>query len=409
MQFTDRFIKGLKSKTDKKFTDFREKSGNGFGITVFPSGEKSFIFLYHFGGRKRRMTLGKYPYCTLKQAKNLHHEALKMIANGQDPALEKQKQKIEARDSSTIEGLIEEYLEIWAKPRKRSWEEDKRMLEKDILPTWGKRKAKDITRRDVIQLLDKIKERGAPIIANRTFACLRRMFNFAIERDIVQHTPCIQVKAPSKENRRDRCLSLDEIKFFWNELQNAPMSEATQLALKFQLVTAQRKGEVISAEWNEVDVLNKVWIIPAEKAKNGITHRVPLSKIALDLLDEIKKASTSNKWLFPSERRSTHIRGQSIDRAIRRSLETIFSDMEAFCPHDLRRSAATHMASLRISGETLSRVLNHARKGVTELHYIKHTYDDEKRFALDAWSQKLKEIIFNTSIKENIIPLKAVI
>ncbi len=393
MQFTERFIKSLKPKQGQtKFYDVREKSGNGFGITVFPSGEKSFIYIYHFAGRKRRMTLGKYPHCSLAKAKELHHEALKKLNSSIDPALEKAKDKLEARDASTVEGLIEEYLEKHAKPNKRSWKEDERMLKKDILPTWGKRKAKDITRRDVIQMLDKIKERGSPIIANRTLACVRRMFNFAIKRAILESTPCIMIEAPAKENRRDRYLSMDEIKIVWHGLKDAPMSEAVKLALKFLLVTAQRKSEVISSEWSEFDLRAKVWTIPASKAKNKQAHRVPLSDLAVELLKEVKKISSDSRWLFPSERTNVPIRGQSVDHALRRSMQS-FSDIKNFCVHDCRRTGATHMAALRVPGETLSRVLNHAKRGVTEQHYIKHSYDDEKRLALTAWANKLKEII----------------
>lgn len=393
MQFTERYIKSLKSKPGQtKFYDVREKSGCGFGVTIFPSGEKSFIYIYHFAGRKRRMTLGKYPHCSLAKAKELHHEALKKLNSGVDPALEKAKDKLEARDASTVEGLIEEYLEKHAKPNKRSWKEDERMLKKDILPVWAKRKAKDITRRDVIQMLDKIKERGSPIVANRTLACVRRMFNFAIKRAILESTPCFMIEAPAKENRRDRYLSADEIKIVWHGLNNAPMSDAVKLALKFLLVTAQRKSEVISAGWSEFDLYANVWTIPASKAKNKQAHRVPLSDLAIELLREVKKINSDSHWLFPSERTDVPIRGQSVDHALRRSMD-LFSGIEEFCVHDCRRTAATHMAALRISGETLSRVLNHAKRGVTEQHYIKHSYDDEKRFALATWADKLKEII----------------
>lgn len=145
--------------------DLRENSGNGFGLTVFPSGEKSFIFFYQYGGRKRRMTIGRFPHCSLTDARRAHREALTMLEDGKDPAFEKRQEAVAARDSSTVEGLIEEYLEKWAMPRKRSWKEDRRILYKDVKPLWGKRKAKDITRREVIDLLDKIKDRGAPIIA----------------------------------------------------------------------------------------------------------------------------------------------------------------------------------------------------------------------------------------------------
>lgn len=412
--------------------DVREKSGDGFAIRVATSSEKSFIYLYHFEGRKRRMTLGRYPLVTLAEAKKLHRGALKILETGKDPAFEKKKDKIDSQTSSTVDGLIEEYLEIWAKPRKRSWQEDERILNKDVKPRWGKRKAKDITKRDVNLLLESISQRGAPIVANRTLACIRRMFNFGIERDLITANPCMTIKAPSKENRRERNLSADEIKIFWNKLdekkeplkeKNAKkhadktdttptikMSDATKLALKLQLVTAQRKGEIVSAEWIEIDIENRWWTIPSTKAKNGKTHRVPLSVLALELLVKIKKISKDSRWLFPAYhtlKTDTHMTGSSIDHALRRSLDALVGIIE-FSPHSLRATTATHMASMRISGETISRILNHAKKGVTEQHYNKYDYDDEKKHALDAWSARLKEIIYGAH-ESNVIPLKNVI
>jgi hypothetical protein len=203
--FTDKYLKNLKPLSNhKKPVDIREKSGDGFAITLFPSGVISFIYLYHFGGRKRRMTVGRYPHMSLADAKKAHRDALKMLENNKDPAEEVKKVKLDSQNSSTVGGLIEEYLEIWAKPRKRSWEEDQRILYKDIHPAWGKRKASDITKRDVVLLLESITKRGAPIAANRTLSCIRRMLNFAIERDLITANPCATVKAPAKENRRER-------------------------------------------------------------------------------------------------------------------------------------------------------------------------------------------------------------
>lgn len=184
------------------------------------------------------------------------------------------------------------------------------------------------------------------------------------------------------------------------------MSKAIKLALKFLLVTAQRKSEVITAEWNEIDFTTGIWTIPASKAKNGFSHRVPLSSLALKLLAEIKKIrKDDSQWLFPSERSNTPLRGQSVDHALRRSLP-VFSHVKSFCVHDCRRTSATHMASLRISGEILSHVLNHAKKGVPEQHFIKHGYDNEKRNALELWARKLNEVIINEQIS-NIVALTA--
>ncbi|MFZ2315999.1 MAG: tyrosine-type recombinase/integrase [Gammaproteobacteria bacterium] len=402
-QFTEKFIQAMKPKPERY--DVREKSGDGFAIRVFPSGEKSWVFIYTHESRKRRMTLGSYPALSLADARKRHREALTKLAAGKDPGLLKKHQKIEARLSATIEDLINEYIEKWAKPRKRSWKEDKRMLDKDVKPLWGKRKAKDITKRDIILLLDDIKERGAPIASNRTLACVRRMFNFAIERDIIQSSPCVSVKAVAKENRRDRCLSVNEVKQLWHGLNDAKMSELTRLTLKLQLVTAQRKGEIISAEWEEVDLTTNWWTIPAHKAKNGYPHRVPLSALAIEILTQVKRLSDGSPWLFPSPTTSTHIQGESIAYAVRRSLPKL-DGVNPFTPHDIRRAAATHMTAMGISRLVVSKILNHVDNTVTAI-YDRHSYDAEKKNALEAWGNKLKQIIDTHEHIEKIIEIQS--
>ncbi len=401
-QFTDKMIKALKRK--EHAYDKREK--DGFAIRVFPSGRKSWVFIYTFSGRKRRMTLGDYKTLSLAEARIKHHNAYKLLKiEEKDPAQVQALEKAQNRDSSTIDGLIDEYIEKWAMPRKRSWKEDKRILDQDVKPLWGKRKAKDITKRDVILLLEDIVKRGAPIAANRTFACVRRVFNFAVERDIIPATPCTTIKAPSKENQRDRCLSVQEIKDLWQALDNAPMSEATKLALKLQLATAQRKGEVLGAEWSEIDLETRWWTIPDSKAKNGIAQRVPLSELAIELLKAIKPLSNESPWLFPSENGKNHMRGQSIDRAVRRS-DSVFekAKIKHFTPHDLRRTAATHMTEMGISRLVVSKILNHADSNITAI-YDRHSYDSEKKNALEAWGKKLKQMIDSTQKANNVVDI----
>ncbi len=402
MQFTEKYIQALKSKSARY--DVREKSGDGFAIRVSPSGEKSWVIFYFFEGKKRRMTLGSYPVLPLAEARKRHRKAVEMLAHNKDPGLTKQREKQEAKLASNVKDLITEYIEKWAKPRKRSWQEDERILNKDVLPALGKHKARNVTKRDIILLLDKIKERNAPIAANRTLACVRRMFNFAIERDIIAANPCATIKAPAKENQRDRCLSELEIKNFWHGLDNASMAEATKLALKLQLVTAQRKGEIINAEWSEIDLTAGWWTIPAAKAKNGRPHRVPLSKLALQLLEQIKQLSIDSQWLFPSPRHDKPITGPSIDHAVRRSLEA-FKEVKPFTPHDLRRTAASHMTAMQISRLVASKLLNHVESSVTAV-YDRHTYDSEKQQALELWEEKLRGIINGTTTLNKVIFLK---
>ena len=405
-QFTDKMIKALKPKDH--IYDIREK--NGFAIRTFPSGEKSWVFIYTYGGRKRRMTLGSYKTMTLAEARIKHGDAYKMLkSEDKDPAQVQQQEKADSRDSSTVSGLIDEYIEKWAKPRKRSWKEDQRILERDIKSAWGRRKAKDITKRDVVLLLEDIVKRGAPIAANRTFACIRRVFNFAVERDIITTTPCITIKAPSKENQRDRCLSVEEIKALWKGLDKAPMAASTKLVLKLQLATAQRKGEILSAEWDEINFDTRWWIIPENKAKNGIQHRVPLSELAIELLSQQRQLSGQSRWVFPSDSGKHPMRGQSIDKAVRRSDDEVFkkAKIKHFTPHDLRRTAATHMTEMGISRLVVSKILNHVDSNITAI-YDRHSYDTEKRNALEAWGKKIHQLNCNQKLENNIVTLKSV-
>ena len=414
MKWTDKEIQGMKPK-DKSY-DVREKSGEGFGVTVFPTGEKSFIYFYTFQGRKRRMTLAKYKPGALGEARKLHRAALTVLEdNKKDPADEKRKEKTAARDASTVNALIDEYIEKWAKPNKRSWKADAGCLDRDIKPQWGNRKAHDISRREVILLLDRVKDRGAPVQANRVLSCIRKMFNFAIERDLISANPCDGVKPVTKENQCDRVLSEEEIKILWlalsqevdkdNPLQHdLHMSLETTLVLKLQLVTGQRKGEIVSAEWDEIDLIAGWWTIPASKAKNNQTHRVPLSSLALELLAEIKILSNHSRYLFPAKFKNTHITDGSIDNAVNRST---FSNIKPWTPHDLRRTAASHMTSIGIPRFVVGKILNHSEQSITAV-YDRHSYDAEKRQALEAWAQQLQRIIYGENKKIGDVENKSI-
>lgn len=365
---------------------------------------------------------------TVAKAHSEHGKAMELLEKGIDPGTIEVEARRQERKAPTVEGLVDEYLEKWAKPRKRTWEKDENILRRDVIPEWGKRKAKEVTRRDVVLLLDKIMDRGAPIQANRTLQIVRKMFNFALSRDIVQVNPCQQVRAPAAENQRDRVLSGDEVRRLWESLDSAcleptdggdnvagklSMAKGTALALKLQLVTAQRKGEVASAAWSEIDLDTKVWTIPVEKSKNKLPHRVPLTDLALQLLEEISSLSRADQedpddralWLFPSPRAKgqQHILETAIDRAVRNNREAI--GIPYWVPHDLRRTAASMMTSIGVSRLTVSKILNHVERGVTAT-YDRHSYDNEKRMALEAWSRKLESILSVEAHHRNVIDLR---
>jgi integrase len=385
-RFTDRYVAGLKAQPER----YTRWEGGGFGIRVTPRAVKSWVLAYHFQGRSRFLTFGTYPQMGVADAHIALAAARKLLAQEVDPGAVKIAAHRDERDAVTVAVLVEEYLAKWARPRKRSAAEDERQLRKDVIPRWGRRKAKDITRRDVIALVDIIVARGSPISANRTLATLRKMFNWALSRDLVPASPCVAVSAPGKERRRDRVLSADEIARFWNALDDPvlPIFPPIRLALKFQLCTAQRKGEVIGAQWDELDLEENIWTIPTERSKNGLPHRVPLSPLARALLEEIARLSpcaaasglSGSRWLFGSPRRQgERIATRSVSHAVRSNRARL--GIGDVVPHDLRRSAASHMTSIGITRLVVSKILNHAELGVTSV-YDRHSYDAEKRAAL---------------------------
>src|SRR5260221_600818 len=186
MRFTDKAITALRPKAQR----YEKWEGGGFGVRVSPRGIKSWVWVYRFQGQPRRLTLGTYPDMGLADAHIALADARKLLEKGVDPGKKEVERRKAERIAETVAELVEQYLEKWVRPRKRSAVEDERLLNKDVIPAWGRRKAHDIARKDVIALLDKIVDRGSPIAANRTLAVVRRMFNWAISRDILSVNPC---------------------------------------------------------------------------------------------------------------------------------------------------------------------------------------------------------------------------
>jgi len=407
MAFTDRSVAALKPKTER----YEKWEGGGFGIRVTPRGVKSWVFLYRFDDKNRRMTFGKYPAMPLADAHIKLAEAKKALGQGKDPGAELVTERWKERNADTVEGLAAEYIEKHAKRNKRTWQEDKRLLEVNVIPVLGRKKAHDVTRRDIIELLDGIVARNAPVAANRVLAVIRKMYNWAISRDIVEVNPCHMVKPPTKEAPRERVLTADELKSFWLGLEHveARLANTSRLALRLILATAQRRGEITGAEWCGFEA--DVWTIPPEKSKNGRAHRVPLSPLAKKLLKEIKGKAGGSRFLFPSPHRVSSpgsadkpITPQSVSHAVRNNLDVL--KVKDVHPHDLRRTAATFMTSLGIPRLVVAKVLNHAETSVTAV-YDRHGYDAEKRYALDTWGAELETIIKGKRKRSNVVPLKS--
>lgn len=380
-KLTDRTIKALKPPEHGQ-VDYFDDSPRGFGVRVSQSGHRSFFVMYRFQGRLRRHTLGPYPHLTLATARQMAKDALHAVAHGKDPGAAKQAD----RRAETFGELADDYLKSHAKPNKRSWKEDERILKHDLLPHWRGRKAKDITRRDVWAVLTPISdERGSPIMANRTLALARRIFNFGIEREIVPSNPCYKIKAPAAERERDRVLGHDELRALWKALPATPAW--FQIVFKLYLFTLQRHHEVLGMGRSEIDLEAGWWTIPASRTKNGLVHRVPLAPAVVELLSDWTRSNSHPEWVFPSPVHSGPL--ATLQKPVR--LLRKLSGVE-FRTHDLRRTAASNMTSIGIPRHTVARILNHLERDVTRV-YDRYSYDAEKRSALRRWSDELVLLI----------------
>ena len=264
------------------------------------------------------------------------------------------------------------------------------------MPRWRTRKVKDITRRDVRALVETIAER-APIMANRTLALIRKMFNYAIGADWIEANVASLIPKPGREQSRDRVLSEDEIRTVWAacELERPALRALTRL----RLVTAQRGGEIQHMAWADVDLEAGWWTIPGTVTKNKVPHRVPLSPTAVDILKMLHKDASADAWVFAGKTGARPLAdvkhtGSRIAARVKaaRQVESGAVEPSDFKAHDLRRTAASMMASGGIPRLTISKILNHAESGVTAV-YDRHGYDPEKRAALDWWAVKLQAIL----------------
>lgn len=317
------------------------------------------------------------------------------MAEGDNPA---DRQRA-GRKTETFRELAAEYLVRYAKKRKKSWRKDEMAIDRDLNPEFGRLKAKDITRGDVVRLLEKIVDRGAPIQANRTHEILRRIFNWAIRAGEagIEANPAAGIEKPAKENQREKVLTDDEIRAVWTAMEAQTLLMGAMF--KMRLITAQRGGEISQMRWPDID--GDWWTIPGEYSKNGRAHRVPLNSLAMAILDDIRRRTGKQEWVFLSPSLKGPI--TSIWKATADIRERSGVD---FRPHDLRRTASSLMTGrLGVPRFDVKKILNHVDPDVTAI-YDRHSYNPEKRRALDAWGDLLARIIAADSGRAaNVVPI----
>ena len=349
----------------------------GLSVRISSKGRKTFTVKFRYGIQQKRLKLGVYPRISLATAREKAIDVLRQVDEGVDPT------KRRRSSDMKVEAVCREFIRLHAQARNKSWREAERILERELIATFGQRDIRDIKRWDVLELMDGAIARGSGYQANRIHSNIRKLFNWCIERGIVETSPIVGLKAPTKEQSRDRVLDDDEIIRLLRACRNDvyPFRQFVPMLL----ATAQRRGELAEMRWSEIDLEGKIWVIPADRSKNGKPHVVPLSAYALEVLSEAPTFLDCD-FVFTTTHKSP-VSGFS--KMLRRLSEG--SETTGWRLHDLRRTAASGMARASVAPHVVEKVLNHISgtiSGVAAV-YNRYGYDGEKRDALEGWGQVL--------------------
>jgi integrase len=356
-----------------------------FGIRVAPTGSKSFVLLYRHKGRPRRMTIGRYPVVSLAEARRRAIQALGEVAWGVDPQTQKTFKTHGTRFDETVDMFVRTYCS--QHNRKSTQRETERLLKARFVSRWGARDLREIGKADVLKIIDATLQDGAPSAANHALATVRLFFNWCCDRGLVEINPCDRLKAPAKKVARDRVLSDGELAKIWAAACTIgyPFGTIAQLLL----LTAQRRNEVTSMRWTDLDFEAALWSIPATLTKNGAPHVVPLVPEVLHILKRVPRIDSD--MLFPS--RAGEGRSFSGFSKAKERLAAL-SAVDEFTLHDLRRTVATRLASLGAAPHVIERLLNHVTGilgGVAGV-YNRFKYHDEVRAALVQWTSHMRQL-----------------
>jgi integrase len=392
---TDRLLRTLK-------TDVADTVVPGLAVRIGAGGQKTFVLVRRYPGRNNptRRAIGSYPAISLEQARGTARDWILSIQRGIDPAVAvaREREANRVRQSNTFGAIAESFLEKHVASR-RTASAIGRLVRGKLISRWRDRPIDTIGKRDVIGMIEDVQVKSGAAMARRSLTYARRLFGWAAARDLIAVNPCTGVRPddflpPAVE--RDRVLTDAELALVLRATAADGIGYPTAPFTRFVLLTACRRGEAAGAVWGEFDLAAGVWLLPAERAKNASEHLLPLPKTALDLLAALPRFA-GNDFVFGGHAGRGPISGLSWHKS---KLDARITELNAGVPiaaftwHDLRRTAASHMAALGIAPHIVESVLNHRGgviSGVARI-YNRHDFRAEKAHALTTWAAHLDRL-----------------
>ena len=378
---TDTKIRSLKPREDR----YRVSDIGGLLIEVMPSGAKIWRYRYSLHGvRQPTLTIGNYPEISLADARKQKDEWAALVARGESPKRAVQAVKSAHKNTVRVFGL--DWLDDQLKGKSDSYVKTmRRVFEKDIIPAMGQMPLSEVKPADILNLCDRIKSRGSPQMALLTRNVLRRMYDFAVARQMVDTNPATALVARfiATAESRTRALSAKEIGDVLRSIYASDARRAVKLALHLLLITMVRKTELTEAPWAEFDLDAGIWDIHADRMKKDKPHRVYLSDQAKAMFLELKRLSNGSAYVFPSTHGSEDrpIHNSTLNQAIR----AMAMDVQHFVLHDFRRTASTHLHEMGHSSDAIELALAHKITGIKGV-YNRAQYANQRRMILQAWA-----------------------
>ncbi len=395
--------------------------GDGLTFTLSAKGTAAWVLRYRFGGKARELTIGRYPDITLAKARKLAAEARVQIQQGRDVAREKQKATIERAAAKTLRELAADYMDK-AFPRlaANTIKQRRQHIEGVILPKLGSLPAREVSTADVVALVEAVGKKSVNV-AELVFTAVSEIFKHGLARHVVTANPCAGISVSAicgkPEPKRQRLkLTEDELRVILPALPGIGAENA--LAVKIQLATCVRLGELAKAEWAHVDFDRAEWFVPDQNSKTGRGFTIPLPPAVVGWFRELEPFACGSRFVLPARqvRRTrnhggeVHFEQRAMNAMLHKLCEKLGDKVRRFTPHDLRSTARSHLAALGVNILVAERCLNHSLGGLIAI-YDQHDYMTERRAALELWTDFILACEAGRAWLpqgENVIPLRKV-
>lgn len=389
---TDTKLKALKPR-DRVYivTDSR-----GLYVEVFPTGGVIWRCRYRLNGKQEKVTIGKYPSLTLKDARVKRDELMQLAARGKSPAKEKQLIKQRLSATTTVREFGERYYnEVVVRDRKDPTDMLP-CLTKDIYPAIGEKALQDVTVADIQRLVDMKKAHGFESAAVSLRGVLKRLFDYAVARQVVDKNPAaaLPTRFIAKLKARDRALTPEEIRTYLRTLYQSSIRQQFKLGLHLILLTLVRKSELLNARWEHVRLDEGLWEIPAENSKTSKPHLVFLSRQAIEIFRELRFLSGTSPLVLPGR--------SSLDKpfahnALNHALDGVTFPIAHFTIHDMRRTASTLLHEAGFVSDVIEKALNHTMGGVRGV-YNRAEYADQRLDMLQWWGDYVDSLVLDSKV-----------